>query len=209
MEILRYKDFEGSAELDLQSSVCRGRILFIDDLVTYESKTINNLQKQFENAVEDYIDTCAQVQKEPQKSCRGQFNVRVSPEMHRVAARRAIEDDTSLNDVVCKALAAYLQPRSAVASARMPVQFANVNVGGMGGEMEHRLEDFAVNSIYVADLKFPKAGRVATQFGSAAKTVSIDQESLHERASVLPNTWQGTSSAAAAHFADKEPPYAH
>ena len=108
MEILKYKEFEGSAELDMKRRVCRGMILYIDDLVTYESSSIDDLQKQFEAAVDDYIETCNQISKEPQKSCRGQFNVRVSPELHRAATRRSIADDTSLNDVVCKALEAYL-----------------------------------------------------------------------------------------------------
>lgn len=108
MEILKYKEFEGSAELDMKRNVCRGKILYIDDAVTYESKSIEDLQKQFEDAVDDYIETCQQIGKEPQKSCRGQFNVRVSPELHRAATRRSIADDTSLNDVVCRALEAYL-----------------------------------------------------------------------------------------------------
>ncbi|WP_332776682.1 type II toxin-antitoxin system HicB family antitoxin [Polaromonas sp.] len=108
MEILKYKEFEGSAELDMKRNVCRGKILYIDDAVTYESKSIGDLQKQFEEAVDDYIETCKQIGKEPQKSCRGQFNVRVSPELHRAATRRSIADNTSLNDVVCKALGAYL-----------------------------------------------------------------------------------------------------
>ena len=108
MEILKYKNFEGSAELSLQKGVCWGKILYIDDVVTYESGSINELQKQFEDAVDDYIETCALVGKEPQKPCRGQFNVRVSPELHKAALRRAVTDDSSLNDVVCKALDAYL-----------------------------------------------------------------------------------------------------
>ena len=108
MDILKYKDFEGSAELDMQHQVCRGKILFIDDLITYESKSIDGLQKQFEEAVEDYLETCKEIGKEPQKSCKGLFNVRVSPELHKSAIRRALVDGTSLNDVVFKALQSYL-----------------------------------------------------------------------------------------------------
>lgn len=114
MEILKYKDFEGSAELDMHKKVCRGKVLFIDDLVTYESANIDGLQVEFETAVDDYVETCKQIGKEPQKSCRGQFNVRVPPEVHRAAARRAVVDKTSLNDVVCKALERYLLERYTV-----------------------------------------------------------------------------------------------
>ena len=34
MDILKYKDYEGTAELDMSRGVCRGKILFINDLVT-------------------------------------------------------------------------------------------------------------------------------------------------------------------------------
>lgn len=126
MEILKYKEFEGSAELDMSRNVCRGKILFIDDVVTYESKAIDGLQKEFEAAVDDYIDTCKQIDKEPQKSCRGQFNVRVSPALHRAATRRAVSDDTSLNDVVFRALSAYLAPTTGAAFAGKQDDMKNI-----------------------------------------------------------------------------------
>ena len=56
MEIIKYKDFEGSVETDIERYCCRGKVLFIDDLVTYESDTLQGLQKQFEEAVDDYIE---------------------------------------------------------------------------------------------------------------------------------------------------------
>ena len=37
-------------------SVCRGKILFIDDLVTYEAASPAKLQKEFEAAVDDYLE---------------------------------------------------------------------------------------------------------------------------------------------------------
>jgi predicted HicB family RNase H-like nuclease len=63
---LKYKDYEGTAELDMARGVCRGKALFIDDLVTYEAAPPSNLQSEFEAAVDDYLETCAVVGKEPQ-----------------------------------------------------------------------------------------------------------------------------------------------
>jgi predicted HicB family RNase H-like nuclease len=190
MEILKYKDFEGSAELDMQRGVCKGRILFIDDVVTYESKSIQGLQKQFEEAVLDYIETCRLVEKEPQKSCRGQFNVRVAPELHRAAARRAVLDGTSLNDVVCMALSAYLQPRPT--------------------EPARRGETFEARVVHPAkELAVGRARLQAKQLGSAATTVRMARDSANEITSFFPDAWQATSSAAAVISQDAEPPYAH
>ncbi|KVW91310.1 type II toxin-antitoxin system HicB family antitoxin [Thiobacillus denitrificans] len=108
MDVLKYKDYEGTAELDMERKVCRGKILFIDDLVTYEADTPAKLQYEFEAAVDDYIETCSSLGREPQKPLRGQFNVRIPPAMHKDAVLRALTDKVKLNDVVVSALSAFL-----------------------------------------------------------------------------------------------------
>lgn len=112
MNILKYKDFEGTTEVDVSRGVCRGKLLFIDDLVTYEADSPKRLQAEFEAAVDDYLQTCQQVGKDPQRPFRGLFNVRVPPALHRAATLRAISDDVALNDVVVRALDAFLNSRS-------------------------------------------------------------------------------------------------
>ncbi len=67
MSILEYKEFEGTAEVDVERGVCRGKLLFIDDLVTYQAASAKKLQAEFEAAVDDYLETCRLVGKEPQR----------------------------------------------------------------------------------------------------------------------------------------------
>ena len=148
MEILKYKEFEGSAEVDMTRNVCRGKILFIDDLVTYESKSVSGLQKQFEDAVDDYIETCRQIGKLAERSCRGQFNVRVGSELHRGAVRRAALENISLNEFVSRALKCYLVP---------------VSTGGVsavvGAANRFRLDSVSLASSYELSIdKFQKQG---------------------------------------------------
>lgn len=112
MDILKYKDYGGTAELDMTRGVCRGKILFIADLVTYESASPAALQQEFESAVDDYLETCAAVGKEAQRPFRGLFNVRVTPDLHRCASLRAAADGVSLNDVVVRALDAFVNIRA-------------------------------------------------------------------------------------------------
>ena len=91
-----------------------GSFLFIDDLVTYEAASPAELQTEFEAAVDDYIDTCVSLGREPQKPLRGQFNVRVPPALHKAAALRALADNVSLNDVAVRALDAFVNAQSVV-----------------------------------------------------------------------------------------------
>lgn len=111
MDILKYKDYEGTAELDMARGVCRGKILFINDLVTYEAASPSKLQKEFEAAVDDYIETCVTLGREPQKPLKGQFGVRVPAALHKAATLRALTDNVFLNEVVVRALDAYINAR--------------------------------------------------------------------------------------------------
>ena len=109
MVTVKYKGYEGSIEIDLERNVCRGKILFINDLVTYEASSIKDIQKEFEAAVDDYLETCEQLGRNPNKSYKGSFNVRVSPDIHRQAAMTAYREGISLNDYVGKAIMNELQ----------------------------------------------------------------------------------------------------
>lgn len=108
MDILKYKGYEGTAVLDMERMVCRGKVLLIDDLVTYESAIPSELQKQFEEAVDDYIQTCAELGRPAKVPLKGQFNVRLSPAIHKQLVLRAASDDISLNEVVSRACEAYI-----------------------------------------------------------------------------------------------------
>ena len=60
---MKYKGFEGS---ELQTIKYYGKIQHINDVVTYEVETLDDLEMEFTKAVDDYIETCVQVGKEPQ-----------------------------------------------------------------------------------------------------------------------------------------------
>nr|WP_315261059.1 type II toxin-antitoxin system HicB family antitoxin [uncultured Duganella sp.] len=114
MHILKYKGYEGSAEIDMDLRVCRGKILFVTDLITYQAPSPSELQNEFEAAVDDYLDTCKALNRSPEKPLKGSFNVRVKPELHKAAFIRAVRENSSMNDIVVQALTAYLETDKAV-----------------------------------------------------------------------------------------------
>lgn len=132
MDILKYKGYEGTAELDMSRGVCRGKVLFIKDLVTYESESPARLQQEFEAAIDDYLATCVELSREPAKPFRGQFNIRIAPELHRSAALRAAEDGVCLNDIVVKALDAFLS----ISSEINHNHHLRVTIAGEGGQLK-------------------------------------------------------------------------
>ena len=53
MEMFTYQGYQGSVETSIEDDVLHGKILFINDLVTYEATTIKKLRQEFELAVPD------------------------------------------------------------------------------------------------------------------------------------------------------------
>ncbi|SMD12448.1 MULTISPECIES: type II toxin-antitoxin system HicB family antitoxin [Primorskyibacter] len=61
----------------------------IRDGVGFHADTVKGLTDAFHEAVEDYIETCEKIDKEPQKAYSGQVMFRVDPEVYRKAALAA------------------------------------------------------------------------------------------------------------------------
>lgn len=106
--LLKYKGYFGTVEYSIEDQCLWGKIQFINDSVTYESDSAEMMQKEFEAAVDDYIEFCAEVGKEPEKTMTGSFNVRIGPDLHKQALVRAKSDKVSLNDVMKKAIEQYV-----------------------------------------------------------------------------------------------------
>lgn len=100
---LTYKGYSGSAEISIEDECLHGRILFIDDLITYEAESATELRQAFEQAVEDYIAFCDKMGKPANKPYSGSFNVRVGAERHKKLAHYASRNKISLNEAICRA----------------------------------------------------------------------------------------------------------
>lgn len=103
-EILEYNGYSGSISVSTQDNCLYGKILFINDLVTFEAETVSDLYAEFVEAVDDYIKTCQEHGVEAQKPFKGSFNIRIKPELHRQAALEANKRGISLNEFVSEAI---------------------------------------------------------------------------------------------------------
>lgn len=106
--ILEYKNYHAKIEFDSESLRLYGKIEGICDLVNFESNDPRMIEAEFHAAVDDYLEFCEEVGKEPEKEYKGSFNVRISSELHRKLAMRAIKEGISQNAVTEKALREYL-----------------------------------------------------------------------------------------------------
>ena len=102
--MLKYKDFYGSVEYSANDECFFGKIIGTTDLITFEGESVVELKKAFIEAVEDYLVLCKEAGKEPLKTYKDSFNVRLSPELHRRTAILAKKSNMSLNSFVEKAI---------------------------------------------------------------------------------------------------------
>ncbi|QTE36821.1 type II toxin-antitoxin system HicB family antitoxin [Mucilaginibacter gossypii] len=103
-DILQYKNYYGSVHFSASDEVFHGKVLGINDLVNFEGTSVKELKAAFEEAVEDYIDTCNEIGKSPDKTYKGTFNVRVPSALHKEASTFAAINNITLNEFVKMAM---------------------------------------------------------------------------------------------------------
>lgn len=94
---MTYKGYAARVVYDDEDGIFTGRIAGIRDGVGFHAETVDGLREAFREAVEDYLETCAKIGKEPQRAFSGQMMFRVNPEVHRKAALAAELAGKSLN----------------------------------------------------------------------------------------------------------------
>lgn len=104
MNLMRYNDFLGEFEYDEQERIFHGRVVNIQDVVTFEGRSIAELETALADSVEDYLEFCQEIGKTPDKPYSGKFNIRISPAAHRLAAAAAKVQGKSLNAFVAETI---------------------------------------------------------------------------------------------------------
>ncbi len=97
---MEYKGYLGSVEFSEEDSLFYGKVLGIRALISYEGENAHDLVNDFHGAVDDYLELCKERGEEPEKAYKGNFNIRISPDLHKAAVLAAMRNQTSLNAFV-------------------------------------------------------------------------------------------------------------
>jgi predicted HicB family RNase H-like nuclease len=111
-DVIKYKDHIGTVRFSAEDRVFYGKIEGINDLVTFEGQSVDDLVAAFQEAVEDYYILCEKAKKPVQKSYKGSFNVRIDPDLHKKAAILSSDLGLSLNELVEEAIQKYLEDKN-------------------------------------------------------------------------------------------------
>ena len=106
---LSYKGYYGSVEFSNEDDVFFGRIIGINDRITYEGDNVKTLRHDFEEAVNEYLEICSHLGKNPEKAYSGALNVRIAPALHRQLAAFSTLNGKTLNVVIEEAIRGYIE----------------------------------------------------------------------------------------------------
>lgn len=108
--IMKYKGYWAEIKYSDEDECFCGYIEGLsDDVISFEGNTVRELKKDFQSAIEDYLKTCKEINKKPEKQCKGSLNVRLGVELHNKAKMKSIEKNISINELIKNAVTAYLK----------------------------------------------------------------------------------------------------
>ena len=97
MNTMTYKGYTARIDFDDRNNLLVGHLLGIQDVIGFHADTVAELRNAFEEAVDDYLETCARIGKSPEKPASGKLMLRIPPEIHAAALLTAKAKGKSLN----------------------------------------------------------------------------------------------------------------
>lgn len=102
---MEYKGYKGSVEYSKEDNCLCGKVLGLSKaLILYEGQTLEELRKDFEAGVDDYLEGCKAEGVKPMKPYSGRLNLRMTSELHSRVAAYAAYTGTTINNVINRAV---------------------------------------------------------------------------------------------------------
>ena len=98
--MMKYKGYTGHVEYDDEAKIFHGEVLGIRDVITFQGKSVNELEKAFKDSVNDYLAFCKKRKEKPERAFSGKFNLRITPELHAKLTVAAYSEGKSLNNFI-------------------------------------------------------------------------------------------------------------
>jgi predicted HicB family RNase H-like nuclease len=106
--IIEYKGYYGKVEFDNDAGIFHGSVINLRDVITFQGTCVEDLRQAMADSVDDYLEFCAELGRDPEKPFTGKFILRIAPELHREITIRAKAEDISLNQWVSNKLESSL-----------------------------------------------------------------------------------------------------
>ena len=97
MNMMTHKGYAARIEYSDDDSCFVGHIAGIKDIVGFHGESVAELRGAFEEAVEDYLETCDALNRQPSKPFSGKLELSIPPDIHAGIAVAAETSGKSIN----------------------------------------------------------------------------------------------------------------
>jgi predicted HicB family RNase H-like nuclease len=104
MNTMTHKGYAARVDYCEEDGCFVGHVAGIRDVIGFHGESVAELRAAFEEAVDDYLETCEKLKRVPNHPYSGQFRLRLPPELHARAAIMAATMGKSLNAWVSDAI---------------------------------------------------------------------------------------------------------
>jgi len=94
---MSYKSYTASMTFDAEDKIIVGRVLDVDDIISFHGVSVAEFESNFHTAVDDYLAASKALGSPPEKPASGKVMLRIAPEVHAAALKAAARSGTSLN----------------------------------------------------------------------------------------------------------------
>src|SRR4030042_832196 len=103
MNVMTYKGYKARIEFDPRDNIFVGRVLGIEDGISFHGATVADLKDRFAAAMNHYLADCKAMGRKPEKPVAGKLMLRIAPEIHSKALVMARASGKSLNQWAAEA----------------------------------------------------------------------------------------------------------
>ena len=97
MNNMTYRGYAAHMDFDTQDKIIVGRVVDIDDIITFHGTSVAEFESAFKTAVDGYIHACEQLGQTADKPASGRLMLRVNPAVHAAAVKASARSGQSLN----------------------------------------------------------------------------------------------------------------
>ncbi len=102
--LMEYNGYHAKVEFDSEDQIFIGHVLGINDSLNFHGESVKELTQSMHDCIDNYLEYCKQVGKEPEREFKGSFNVRIKPEQHKKIALYAANEGITINQFVSRAI---------------------------------------------------------------------------------------------------------
>ncbi len=101
---MTYKGYTAQIIYSNEDQCLVGHVANISDVVGFHGDSVSELRFAFEEAVDDYLETCKKINKVPQQPYSGELILQVTPEIHVAVATAAEKSGKSISQWISEVL---------------------------------------------------------------------------------------------------------